>query len=73
MKSQKFILFLTFILPAVFCIQLVAEETQSRPQAIFPETTYEFQPVPDGTYINHDFKILNKGDAELLIKNVNTG
>lgn len=44
-----------------------------QPMAVLPETQYKFQPVPDGTQINHSFKIQNKGTAPLNIQKVRTG
>jgi hypothetical protein len=43
------------------------------PIAFFPERSYEFQPVIEGTQVTHDFKIQNRGTAALLISNVRTG
>ena len=43
------------------------------PSAFFPETTYEFSPVLDGTEVVHDFVIQNKGNATLKVNQVKTG
>lgn len=43
------------------------------PAVFFPEKVFEFAPVIDGTSVVHDFIVLNKGRAPLLINNVRTG
>ena len=48
----------------------VAEDV---PVAFFPERSYSFQPVPEGTQVTHGFTIQNKGTAPLLILTVRTG
>lgn len=53
-----------FLFPAVLCAQPSVEVTESK---------YEFDPVPEGTEIEHSFKIKNTGDAPLHIQKVNTG
>jgi hypothetical protein len=39
----------------------------------FPEKTFEFQPVIDGTKVIHDFILMNHGSAPLVISDVRTG
>jgi hypothetical protein len=39
----------------------------------FPEKAFEFQPVIEGAKVVHDFVVLNKGSAPLLINDVRTG
>lgn len=53
-----------FLFPAVLCAQ---------PSVEVAESAYEFDPVPEGTEIEHSFKIKNTGDAPLHIQKVNTG
>ncbi|MGA8239866.1 MAG: OmpA family protein [Desulfobacterales bacterium] len=43
------------------------------PEAVFPETQYQFEPVADGMEIQHDFVVKNTGTAELDIKEVKPG
>ena len=43
------------------------------PAIFFPEKVYEFQPVVDGVKVVHDFVVMNRGTAPLLIENVRTG
>lgn len=40
------------------------------PQALFPQSTFSFDPVFEGKEIKHDFVVENKGDAPLVIKNI---
>ena len=42
------------------------------PSAHFPQTHYQFTPVPEGTEVIHDFVIQNRGDAPLHIEKVKT-
>jgi hypothetical protein len=49
-------------------------KTQSEfPVAVLPVRSYEFEAVPDGVEVRHDFVIQNKGTAPLFISKVNTG
>jgi hypothetical protein len=43
------------------------------PAVFFPEKIFEFTPVIEGANVVHDFVVLNKGAAPLLINNVKTG
>jgi len=45
---------------------------QRSPSAHFPETHYEFPPVPEGTEVTHVFTVQNRGDAPLMIDRVRT-
>lgn len=49
--------------------------TDSRigPKVYLPENIYEFQPVPEGTEVVHDFSIANRGDEPLNILKVKSG
>ncbi len=48
-------------------------DAQAAPRIVAPEPTYHFSPVVDGTTVEHDFVIENKGDAPLKISKVKTG
>ena len=69
------------ILLLLFCCAILAgslswsgaSADSGRPIAVLPEVQYEFKPVPDGTQIQHGFKIQNKGTAVLNIEKVRTG
>jgi len=41
--------------------------------AFFPQTTYEFEPVVEGTRVIHEFRIQNRGSVPLKIEKVRTG
>jgi hypothetical protein len=43
------------------------------PSLFFPEKSFEFQPVIEGLKVVHDFVVLNRGGAPLVIENVRTG
>ncbi len=43
------------------------------PVAVLPSESYQFEPVPDGMEVRHDFVIQNAGEAQLLINRVKTG
>jgi hypothetical protein len=45
-------------------------EKENKPEAYFPENTFTFGNVLEGTLVNHDFVIENKGDAPLAIERV---
>ncbi|MBW1698791.1 MAG: DUF1573 domain-containing protein [Deltaproteobacteria bacterium] len=50
-----------------------ASTENGSPEAFLPETRFEFEPVPEGTEVTHQFKIQNKGNAILRIHKVRTG
>lgn len=39
----------------------------------FPEKTFEFKPVIEGAKVIHDFVVMNRGSAPLVISGVRTG
>jgi hypothetical protein len=49
----------------------VRVESQA-PAAVLPARGYEFEPVPDGVEVRHDFVLQNKGTAPLIISRVKT-
>jgi hypothetical protein len=53
-------------------IEIVKVESQA-PAAVLPVRGYEFEPVPDGVEVRHDFILQNKGNAPLIISRVKTG
>ena len=61
-------LFLTLVAAVSF-----GSQEQPSPSAIFPETSYDFSPVLDGSKVVHDFVIQNKGTAILKVEKVKTG
>ena len=44
-----------------------------KPSAFFPNPSYEFAPVLEGTVIQHDYRVRNRGTADLEIQRVKTG
>ena len=52
---------------------LVQAQPTSGPQALLPETHFEFSPVFEGQEVYHEFMVQNKGDAPLNITDVRTG
>jgi hypothetical protein len=45
-------------------------EEENRPQAHFPENTFTFDKVVEGTFVIHDFVIKNTGNAPLIVEKV---
>ncbi|MCD6225293.1 MAG: DUF1573 domain-containing protein, partial [Deltaproteobacteria bacterium] len=39
----------------------------------FPEDSFDFGKAVEGIQITHDFKVLNRGNAPLVVKRVKTG
>ncbi len=50
-----------------------AGDAQGTPRIVAPESSYEFSPVVDGTTVEHDFVVENRGNAPLKISKVKTG
>lgn len=73
MKSRRYAtLILVFAWLAADSFGALAQQAPS-PAAGFPEIRYEFQSVPDGTEITHDFLVRNAGGAVLNIHKVKSG
>ncbi|MCP3898819.1 MAG: DUF1573 domain-containing protein [Desulfobacteraceae bacterium] len=66
--KKLFLLITTFLL-----VFLVSGNLWATPELSAVQSTYEFDSVPEGTVIRHNFIIKNNGDEPLLIKNVETG
>jgi hypothetical protein len=49
---------------------VISASMKSAPQAVFPQTKFEFDPVFEGTEIKHDFVVENKGAAPLIINSI---
>jgi len=49
---------------------VTAEQTGSVPTIYFPETQHDFGKVSEGEKINYTFRFVNKGQSELVIKDV---
>jgi hypothetical protein len=48
-------------------------QDEAQPSAFFPQTSYEFSPVLDGSKVMHEFVIQNKGSGTLKVERVKTG
>lgn len=74
MKSKHFIYLIALATGVVWFAGSHADAvSENVPIAVAPETTYQFETVPEGTQVTHEFKIQNKGTAPLIIEKVNTG
>jgi len=74
MKPKYLIFLIIFAIGAVWFSGSHADTvSEDVPIAVAPEATYQFEPVPEGTQVTHEFKIQNKGTAPLRIERVNTG
>ena len=49
------------------------QPNQTAPKLTMDQTEFSFEPVVDGTLVNHDFVVQNKGEAVLNIHKVKTG
>lgn len=47
--------------------------SKAEASVFFPRKAFEFEPVIEGVKVVHDFEVLNKGSAPLLINDVRTG
>jgi len=48
-------------------------QVPSGPSMVLPERSFDFKDVEEGKVVEHAFKVLNKGNQPLEIKNVNPG
>ena len=71
MKKKYFV----FALSVLFSVMVFSNITvaSTGPAAFTPDLIFEFNPVPEGSIIAHEFTIKNKGNAVLHIKRVKTG
>ncbi|MDY6903624.1 MAG: DUF1573 domain-containing protein [Thermodesulfobacteriota bacterium] len=69
-RAQRIVLFAAIVLLST---QVVYAEGAGMPHAVVASTVYEFESVPDGTEVKHDFVLQNTGDAPLKVDNVRTG
>lgn len=73
MGSRQFFPLIIFAL--LFCPLLAGagEKGSREPDAYFPETVYEFQPVVEGSKVVHGFILRNRGQAELSVLKLKSG
>jgi len=48
-------------------------QSSSGPSLFLPERSFDFRDVEEGKVVEHTFKVLNKGNELLEIRNVNPG
>ncbi len=68
---QKLLVLMAVLMVTGLAVTTIA--LAASPKAFLPKTSYEFDPVPEGVEIIHEFLVENKGDAELKIEKVKTG
>ncbi len=72
--KNLFFFFLLFFLLLNLNAAIKAENNvNTYPSAYLPANSYKFNPVVEGTEIDHQFIIQNKGNAPLNIEKVETG
>ena len=75
MKTHKIIptkIFLLFLFSLIL-ISLSSKQTQAQNKSskiFFKETKHDFGKVERGTVVSYDFKFINEGEGNLIIKNV---
>jgi len=52
---------------------IIAADAPQNPDAHLPQSVYEFKPVVEGTQIEHEFTIENRGTATLEILALKSG
>ena len=75
MIKKKYV-FPLLIFSVFFVFSLSSAEVKEElktPDSFFPEDSFDFGKAVDGIQISHDFKVLNKGNAPLVINRVQTG
>jgi hypothetical protein len=64
---------LIFILVLITTVFAEKPEDEKMPKAYFPENSFTFEKILEGTDVIHDFVIKNNGNAPLAIENVRSG
>ncbi len=73
-KKSYFFSILTVSLLFIFALSAgEAKEASEQLDDFFPEKNFVFDKVVEGTQVEHDFKVLNRGSATLKIERVKTG
>jgi hypothetical protein len=68
--------FCVFVLTFLFLFTAFSAscaEQLSGPRMVIEENSFDCKEVKEGSVIQHNFKVLNKGDQPLQIKNVRPG
>ncbi|MCD6225278.1 MAG: DUF1573 domain-containing protein [Deltaproteobacteria bacterium] len=73
---KKMYVFPLLIFSVLFVFSLSSAEVKEElktPDSFFPEDSFDFGKAVEGIQITHDFKVLNRGNAPLVVKRVKTG
>lgn len=62
-----------FLMISLFLGSSAPAQNVTGPRMILSETSHDFKEVEEGTVVEHSFKVVNRGDQVLQIKNVNPG
>ena len=73
MKLLKGILCQCLILMVCVGLTQAAGEREAVPVIEVEEQTHDFHQVTEGEVVKHDFRVFNRGNAPLQIKNVKPG
>ena len=72
-KNLFFLVLLFFLILNLNASIMAEDDVNTYPSAYLPVNNYEFDTVVEGTGIDHQFIIQNKGTADLNIEKVKTG
>ena len=72
MKRPLYQIFFPVLL-ILFIAPLCLAEQTSGPKIFFEETTFDAKEIKGTDYLEHAFKVLNKGDAPLELTDVKPG
>lgn len=64
---------LVMVMMVLAGITQAAEENEAVPVIEIKNPTYDFQQIPQGEVVKHDFRVFNRGTAPLEIKSVKPG
>jgi hypothetical protein len=73
MKRLKGFLCQCLVLTVWVALTQAAGEKEAIPVIEVEEPTYDFRQVTQGEVVKHDFRVFNRGNAPLEIKNVKPG
>ena len=70
---KRFFFMLLIVSLSVLGFMKPVQADEGAPVAVFENDSFDFGSVYEGTNVIHDFKVQNKGDADLEIKDVKAG
>ena len=73
MMWSKRILYACLVVMVWVGLTQAAGEQEAIPVIELEEQTYDFQQITEGEVVKHDFRVFNRGNAPLHIKNVKPG